>query len=216
MRYNQRRMSDKAISMSTTDTLMQLIRTRRSIRQFEPRPVPHPLIERLVEAACWAPSAHNRQPWRFVVLDEEGRKRQLAEAMGARLTDDLRADGLEEVQIARDVARSRRRLTGAPVLLLVCLSMQDMDRYPDPVRQQYERLMAAQSVAMAAQNLLLVAHAEGLGACWLCAPLFCPDVVRETLNLPEAFEPQGVIALGYPAEQRTKTRKPLETRLIFA
>jgi nitroreductase len=42
------------------------------------------------------------------------------------------------------------------------------------------------------------------------------DVVRETLNLPEAFEPQGVIALGYPAEQRTKTRKPLETRLIFA
>lgn len=210
-------MSDEAISiMSTTETLLQLIHTRRSIRQFEPRPVPRSLIERLVEAACWAPSAHNRQPWRFVVLDEEGRKRQLAEAMGARLTDDLRADGLEEVQIARDVARSRRRLTGAPVLLLVCLSMQDMDRYPDPVRQQYERLMAAQSVAMAAQNLLLVAHAEGLGACWLCAPLFCPDVVRETLSLPEAFEPQGVIALGYPAEQRTKTREPLETRLIFA
>jgi F420 biosynthesis protein FbiB-like protein len=202
--------------MSTTETLLQLIHTRRSIRQFEPRPVPRSLIERLVEAACWAPSAHNRQPWRFVVLDEEGRKRQLAEAMGARLTADLRADGLEEVQIARDVARSRRRLTGAPVLLLVCLSMQDMDRYPDPVRQQYERLMAAQSVAMAAQNLLLVAHAEGLGACWLCAPLFCPDVVRETLSLPEAFEPQGVIALGYPAEQRTKTREPLETRLIFA
>ncbi|MEJ2148807.1 MAG: nitroreductase family protein [Chloroflexota bacterium] len=210
-------MSDEAISiMSTTETLLQLIHTRRSIRQFEPRPVPRSLIERLVEAACWAPSAHNRQPWRFVVLDEEGRKRQLAEAMGARLTDDLRADGLEEAQIARDVARSHRRLTGAPVLLLVCLSMQDMDRYPHPVRQQHERLMAAQSVAMAAQNLLLVAHAEGLGACWLCAPLFCPDVVRATLGLPEAFEPQGVIALGYPAEQRTKTREPLETRLIFA
>ncbi len=210
-------MSDEAISiMSTTETLLQLIHTRRSIRQFEPRPVPRSLIERLVEAACWAPSAHNRQPWRFVVLDEEGRKRQLAEAMGARLTADLRADGLEEAQIARDVARSHRRLTGAPVLLLVCLSMQDMDRYPDPIRQQHERLMAAQSVAMATQNLLLVAHAEGLGACWLCAPLFCPDVVRATLGLPEAFEPQGVIALGYPAEQRTKTREPLETRLIFA
>jgi coenzyme F420-0:L-glutamate ligase/coenzyme F420-1:gamma-L-glutamate ligase len=209
-------MSDEAISMSTTETLLQLIHTRRSIRQFEPRPVARPLIERLVEAACWAPSAHNRQPWRFVVLDGEDRKRELVEAMGARLTTDLRADGLEEAQIERDVARSRRRLTGAPVLLLVCLSMQDMDRYPDAIRQQNERVMAAQSVAMAAQNLLLVAHAEGLGACWMCAPLFCPDVVRETLNLPEAFEPQGVIALGYPAEQRTKTRKPLETRLIFA
>lgn len=210
-------MSDEAISiMSTTETLLQLIHTRRSIRQFEPRPVERSLIERLVEAACWAPSAHNRQPWRFVVLDGEDRKRELIEAMAARLTADLRADGLEEAQIERDVSRSRRRLTGAPVLLLVCLSMQDMDCYPDTFRQQHERVMAIQSVAMAAQNLLLLAHAEGLGACWMCAPLFCPDVVRETLNLPEAFEPQGVIALGYPAEQRTKTRKPLETRLIFA
>jgi coenzyme F420-0:L-glutamate ligase/coenzyme F420-1:gamma-L-glutamate ligase len=210
-------MSDKAISMSTTDTLMQLIRTRRSIRQFEPRPVPHPLIERLVEAACWAPSAHNRQPWRFVVLAEEGRIRQLAGAMGARLTADLRADGLDEAQIAREVGRSHQRLTGAPVLVLVCLSMQDMDRYPDAIRQQNERIMAVQSVAMAAQNLLLMAHAEGLGACWLCAPLFCPEVVRETLGLPPAFEPQGVIVLGYPAERRghSKTREPLDTRLIF-
>jgi coenzyme F420-0:L-glutamate ligase/coenzyme F420-1:gamma-L-glutamate ligase len=208
-------MSDEAIAMSTTDTLLQLIHTRRSIRQFEPRPVARPVIERLVEAACWAPSAHNRQPWRFVVLADEGRKRQLAEAMGARLAADLRADGVEQAAIARDVARSRQRLTGAPALVLVCLSMEDMDRYPDAARQQYERVMATQSVAMAAQNLLLMAHAEGLGACWLCAPLFCPDVVRETLGLPEAFEPQGVIALGYPAEQRTKTREPLETRLIF-
>jgi coenzyme F420-0:L-glutamate ligase/coenzyme F420-1:gamma-L-glutamate ligase len=193
-------MSDEAITMSTTDTLLQLIHTRRSIRQFEPRPVARAVIERLVEAACWAPSAH---------------KRQLAEAMGARLAADLRADGVEEAAIARDVGRSFRRLTGAPALVLVCLSMQDMDRYPDAARQQNERIMAVQSVAMAAQNLLLMAHAEGLGACWLCAPLFCPDVVREALDLPEAFEPQGVIALGYSAESHTKTREPLETRLIF-
>jgi coenzyme F420-0:L-glutamate ligase/coenzyme F420-1:gamma-L-glutamate ligase len=208
-------MSDEAITMSTTDTLLQLIHTRRSIRQFEPRPVARAVIERLVEAACWAPSAHNRQPWRFVALTDKGRKRQLAEAMGARLAADLRADGVEEAAIARDVGRSFRRLTGAPALVLVCLSMQDMDRYPDAARQQNERIMAVQSVAMAAQNLLLMAHAEGLGACWLCAPLFCPDVVREALDLPEAFEPQGVIALGYPAESHTKTREPLETRLIF-
>jgi F420 biosynthesis protein FbiB-like protein len=207
-------MSNEAISMSTTETLLQLIHTRRSIRKFEPRPVARSLIERLVEAACWAPSAHNRQPWRFMVLTGADRKRQLAEAMGARLSADLWADGVEEAEIARDVARSYRRLTGAPALVLVCLSMEDMDRYPDAARQRNERIMAIQSVGMAAQNLLLMAHAEGLGACWLCAPLFCPDVVRETLGLPEGFEPQGVIALGYPAEARTKSREPLETRLI--
>ena len=60
--------------------------------------------------------------------------------------------------------------------------------------------MAIQSVALAAQNLLLTAHAAGLGACWRCAPLFCPDTVRETLSLPSDWEPQALITIGYPAE----------------
>jgi nitroreductase len=75
--------------------------------------------------------------------------------------------------------------------------------------------MAIQSVAMAAQNLLLMAHVEGLGACWLCAPLFCQETVREALGLPDDYEPQGLIALGYPDETRDKTRKPLTTRVVF-
>jgi len=72
--------------------------------------------------------------------------------------------------------------------------------------------MAVQSVALAAQNLLLMAHAEGLGACWVCAPLFCPDVVRDVLSLPADWEAQGLITMGYPAEQRTKTREPLDIK----
>jgi len=68
---------------------------------------------------------------------------------------------------------------------------------------------------MAGQNLLLAAHVLGLGACWLCAPLFCPDVVRDTLALPPDWQPQGLITAGYPAETREKTRAPLETRVVF-
>jgi F420 biosynthesis protein FbiB-like protein len=135
--------------------------------------------------------------------------------MSTRLAADLRTDGVSEADIEQDTTRSRQRLTGAAALILVCLTMTDMDTYPDPRRQQLEHTMAVQSVAMAAQNLLLMAHAEGLGACWMCAPLFCPDTVRETLSLPADYQPQGVIALGYPAEHRTKTREPLETRVIF-
>ena len=75
--------------------------------------------------------------------------------------------------------------------------------------------MAAQSVAMAGQNVLLAAHALGLGACWLCAPLFCPEVVRETLALPLDWQPQGLITAGYPAEAKEKTRAPLETRVLY-
>ncbi|NLH09037.1 MAG: nitroreductase family protein [Chloroflexi bacterium] len=191
------------------------IYTRRSIRRFEPRPVPREVLLRLLDAATWAPSAHNRQPWRFVVLESEASKRLLADTMAAQLAADLRADGVSEEAIAKDTGRSRQRLTGAGALVVVCLTMADMDTYPDERRQSFEHQMAVQGVAMAAQNLLLAAHAEGLGAVWMCAPLFCQAAVREALDLPPDYEPQGVIALGYPAEERTRSREPLETRVVF-
>lgn len=197
------------------ETLYRLIHERRSIRRYEDRSIPRELLLRLVEAATWAPSAHNRQPWRFVILMEDESKHLLADTMAAELARDLRADGVGEEVIARDTGRSRARLTGAGALVLACLTMADMDHYPDERRQSSEHTMAAQGVAMAAQNLLLAAHAEGLGAVWMCAPLFCQSAVREALDLPADYEPQGVIALGYPAEDRVKTREPLESRVMF-
>lgn len=177
--------------------------------------MPREVLLRLLDAATWAPSAHNRQPWRFVVLESEASKRLLADTMAAQLAADLRADGVSEEAIAKDTGRSRQRLTGAGALVVVCLTMADMDTYPDERRQSFEHQMAVQGVAMAAQNLLLAAHAEGLGAVWMCAPLFCQAAVREALDLPPDYEPQGVIALGYPAEERTRSREPLETRVVF-
>jgi coenzyme F420-0:L-glutamate ligase/coenzyme F420-1:gamma-L-glutamate ligase len=151
--------------------LADVITDRRSIRRYATEPVDAVLLDHLLTAACWAPSAHNRQPWRFAVLrDPTG-----------------------------DVARSHARITGAPVVLAICLTLADMDRYPDPVRAAAERLMAIQSTAMAVQNLLLAATEAGLGACWMCAPLFCPDVVRAALDLPAAWEPQALVTLGHPA-----------------
>jgi F420 biosynthesis protein FbiB-like protein len=196
-------------------TLFDLIRTRRSIRRYTDEPIPPETILRLLEAAAWAPSAHNRQPWRFAVLTRPADKEKLAIAMGARLRADRTADGDDPADIERDVARSYARLTGAPALILVCLSMADMDHYPDPRRARNEWVMAAQSTAMAAQNLLLLAHAEGLAACWVCAPLFVPELVQDTLGLPEDWEPQGLITLGHPAEIREKNRMPIDTRVKF-
>jgi len=135
--------------------------------------------------------------------------------MNAVLQADLAGDGLPADQIQAQAARRRARLTRAPVLILLCLTMSDMDDYPDEKRRRAEWIMATQSLALAGQNLLLAAHAEGLGACWLCAPLFCPDVVRETLDLPSDWEPQAFISLGWPAESPVKARQPLGTRLRF-
>ena len=197
------------------ECLLNLIKNRRSVRRYLAEPIPQETILRLLEAATWAPSAHNRQPWRFAVLTQPADKVRLAEAMGVRLRADRTADGDDPADIERDVARSYARLTGAPVLIVVCLSMADMDHYPDPHRARHEWVMAAQSTAMAAQNLLLLAHAESLAACWVCAPLFVPELVRETLALPPDWEPQGVITLGYAAETRQKNRSPIDTRVKF-
>jgi F420 biosynthesis protein FbiB-like protein len=129
--------------------------------------------------------------------------------MGDRLRRDRLADGDPVDAIEQDVARSYARITGAPVAIVVALDMSDMDHYPDD-RQRAERTMAVQSTAMATQNLLLAAHAEGLGACWMCAPLFCPDVVIEALSLPKGWEPQAIVTLGEPAAPgKPATRRPL-------
>ncbi len=173
------------------------------------------MVERLLSAAVWAPSAHNRQPWRFVVMEGAATRQRLAAAMNASLRRDLAADRLPAEAIERDAGRAYARIAGAPLLILLCLTLADMDDYPDPHRRAHEATMAAQSVAMAGQNVLLAAHALGLGACWLCAPLFCPEVVRETLALPLDWQPQGLITAGYPAEAKEKTRAPLETRVLY-
>jgi nitroreductase len=98
--------------------------------------------------------------------------------------------------------------------------MADMDIYPDPQRSRNEWVMAVQSVSMAAQNLWLAAHSQGLAMCWLCAPLFVPDLVKETLNLSSDWEPLGLMTLGYPADndaakEKAQTRKQLEENVIW-
>jgi len=195
--------------------LIRLMQSRRSIRRYQPRPIARALLSTLLEAATWAPSAHNRQPWRFAVVESAGVKEQLAAAMATTWQRDLAADGLPAEQIERRIAISTARLTGAAALVIAALSMEEMDHYPDSRRSEAEWTMAVQSTALACQNLLLAAHAAGLGACWMCAPLFVPDVVRNALDLPATWHPQALITLGYPAEEKQKDRVPLESRLLW-
>ena len=199
-----------AIDRSDATAFAALAAARRSIRRYLPTPVARELIDALLNTAITAASAHNRQPWRFQVVEAHETKDTLARAMGERLRADRRRDGDPAEAIDADVARSHARITGTPVLIVVCMTMTDMDRYADDRRNKAERMMATQGTAMATQNLLLAAHAAGLGACWMCAPLFCPDVVSAALALPADWEPQAIITLGYPADQgKPFRRRPL-------
>jgi len=125
-------------------------------------------------------------------------KTQLADAMAEDFERDLRRDGVASEKIQAQIKRSRERLTSAPVVIVLSLDMSEMDSYPDKNRQQAERMMATQSVAAAGLQLLLAAHAEGLGGVWICSPLFVQETIRKNLNLSESWEPQSMFYLGYP------------------
>lgn len=197
--------------------LTSLIRQRRSLRRYHAQAVPSDYIEQLLQAGVWAPSAHNRQPWRFAVISTAETKARLAREMGAKLRSDLSLDDVPQAVIDADAGRSYQRITEAPLLLLLCMSLQDMDDYGDERRKAHERTMAQQSAAMAGQNILLMAASLGLGACWMCAPLFCQDLVASVLELPADWQPQGLITLGFPAQQRQRqrSRESWETRTVW-
>jgi F420 biosynthesis protein FbiB-like protein len=193
-----------------TDVFQSLVKGRRSIRRYEARPVSQKTIDGLIEAGTWAPSAHNRQPWRFAVLTDATARETLAQRMGDRLRQARLSDGDDPTDVEVDATRSYARITGAPLVIVAFLSMEDMDTYPDTERQAAEHLMAVQGVAMAVNNILVAAHAAGLGACWMCAPLFCSDAVVGAVGAPQHWRAQALLTLGYPASKgKPPVRRPL-------
>jgi F420 biosynthesis protein FbiB-like protein len=196
----QKDRSMQAMLVRRENDYLPLLKGRRSVRRFLSSPVPSDALQRMLEAATWAPSSHNCQPWRFAVLTNPEIKAALADAMADELRHDLLADGLPPEEIEAQAFRSRRRIIEAPAAILFCLDVTQGDQFPDEARRQAETLMGVQSVAMAGQNLMLAAHAEGLGGVWVCAPLFAPRAVRRALDLPGEWQPQGLLLVGYPAQ----------------
>jgi coenzyme F420-0:L-glutamate ligase/coenzyme F420-1:gamma-L-glutamate ligase len=183
--------------------IIEILHSRRSIRLYRPDPVPELIIRRILEAAHAAPSAHNTRPWRFVVLQDAAVRRTLAERMAEAYARDAEADGQPPDAIRARNDRSITRISGAPLAILALL---DEACLPEQAgrRMEGERLLLEQSVAAAVQNLLLAVQAEGLGGCWICAPVFCPQAVCGALGLPESWVAQALILAGYPAEEPGK------------
>src|SRR5512138_3577939 len=98
--------------------LHSFLRSRRSIRRFTPQPVPDEAVERILATAVCAPSAHNRQPWRFCVLKSAEAKSRLADAMAADFRRDLERDNLAAAEVAARVESSRSRITSAPLVIV--------------------------------------------------------------------------------------------------
>ena len=162
--------------------LFEAIKTRRSIRAFTREEISDREIEKILDAARWAPSAGNIQPWIFVVVKDPGTKRRLSEAA-------LNQFFIEE----------------APVVIVVCA---DQERSRRGYGSRGANLYCIQDTAAATQNILLAAHALGLGACWVGA--FNEEEVRLILKIPRGIRPVAIVPIGHPAEKPgTIFKRPL-------
>lgn len=194
--------------------VMAAIYGRRSVRAFLPDPPSRADLEQIIAAAGWAPSPHGRQPWRFALVIRAALKAELATAMAETWRAQMLRDGVEAGRIAANLQRSQTQITSAPVIVVPCLYLEDLDVYPDDERQRLETLMAVQSLGCAIQNMLLSAYALGLGTGWMAAPLFCPDVVRTTLDLASNLHPQAFITLGYVAKEPLRRPRLSPAQLV--
>jgi coenzyme F420-0:L-glutamate ligase / coenzyme F420-1:gamma-L-glutamate ligase len=174
------------------------VEARRSIRAFTDETVDGARLDGLVEAACLAPAPHHSRPWRFVTVVSPAAKEALATGMGERWRHDLLADGVDPVRVEELVVSSHRKLVGAPVLVVGCLTWDGLDRYPDAGRQRAEWGMALLSLGAAVENLMLAAADAGLASCWVAAPIFCPEEARDALALEPEWLPHALVLVGHP------------------
>ncbi|MCU0560639.1 MAG: nitroreductase family protein [Desulfobacterales bacterium] len=183
------------------------IYTRRSVRKYKRTPVPKQLVQELLEAANMAPSATNRQPWEFVVVNrsfldrlEETLKEAFQERV-ASVSEEAMRRAIKDLSLPDGAGGDRlqalgafyRTLGGAPVAVGVCLP-----REKDPWVWKNN----ISDSAAAIENLLLAAWGKGLGSCWMTGPLKGrADAIASFLGVPADRELIAIIALGYPDHQ---------------
>jgi F420 biosynthesis protein FbiB-like protein len=192
--------------MPTKEDLHIFLQTRRSIRHFKADPVPDSVIESILHTATFAPSAHNRQPWRFAVITNTSVKTRLGEAVTSKMRSDMQTEGADKTDIEKRAAISLRRMDEAPLIIVLCRDINAVR-----INSPEETIMGIQSTALAGLQLLLAAHAEGLGGNWICWPLYAQEATRSALELPKTWEPQAMYFFGYPAEiSQVRERKSIK------
>jgi nitroreductase len=179
--------------------LLALMRERRSIRRFRAEPLPAGTLDRLIEAARWAPSASNRQPFRFMAIEHADERARMAELVRAAVR--AGSERLPEREQGQAIAYAEDfvRFEHAPLVLVAYHRAENL--LAERVGLPPERDVGAiSSVSAAIMNLLLAAHALGLGACWMTGPLLAASALESLLGIPSGWRLSAVVPVGVPDE----------------
>ena len=186
--------------------LLTLLRTRRSVRAFTPDPVPDDLIDKIVEAARWAPSGANSQPWEFVVIRDQETK----DRMGSVVRDQMELQHKAELtrppelrwpSAARPV--SDPVWMAAPVLILVCGDPRVSKSFPLLTYLERGQSHFVSGLASAFLQMTLAATSLRLGCHWVSfvGTGYCSALIKDLLGIPEDYVVYDMLAVGYPAMQ---------------
>jgi len=197
-------------------SFINVLKKRRSYKtEFDSKEVDMNVIKECIEVARWAPSAHNKQFWRYYIIEKGATRDKLIDEMNIKLRNDLTKDGLSQNFIETKIKNRRQSFLKAPILILQCLESADLENYTDIERNDNEVVMGVQSVSSSATYFLLALQARKLASCWYCAPLFAKDIVKRVLDVPDSHIPMAFFTVGYPLkEQKTPIRKKL-SEIIF-
>ena len=194
--------------MSAADmNLMEAMSTLRAVRRLKPDPIPDEVLDRVLQAAAWAPTGGNAQPWRIVLVKDAAKKKRLGELYAEQWAIfakgyQANVDGLPEA----DKAQEQRNLNAgnyladhfheAPAIAVFCFNPKMMAI--TDIKLDRVSVVGGGSVYTAVQNLLLTARAEGLGCVLTPLLCICEAEVRELLEIPEPWGTAAAIPLGYP------------------
>ncbi len=208
-----------------TEELAELIKSRRSIRVWQDKPVAEELLWQAIELATWAPNGSNRQNWRFYVIVNPDTIRVIADEVQNSV--DKMASWPEAKESANDVSRWRERASffrSAPAAIAVAAAQYESipdnllaaREKTDPQASQMRLWRSTantriQSVASAIAYLLLVLHQMGLGTVWMTGPMQAAGKIEKTLGVPSDMNLVAFIPVGYPAESPDpRPRRPVE------
>jgi nitroreductase len=212
------------------EILERLMQNRRSIRQFLRKKVPSAWIERLLIAASSAPSASNRQPYRFMVVERPETIAQMVSAVEASLRSSEGAAVFRERVELHDYGKHFSAFGSAPLVVVVFFRENGFQSHRetssvgnsstgtsktdvDPLTAVRENLSSA---AAAIQQLLLAAHAMGLGACWMTGPCLAEKELMALLKAPPGLRLAAIVPIGYPVTLVEAPRKRKLSQLVIA
>jgi nitroreductase len=208
-------------TFSLVDATMKVIQDRRSIREFTEEPVSEYDLDMIMEAARQAPSGENAQPWRFIIVKDEGMRKKMGAIAGGgsgrRFTAEFVTKKMQErfINLQDDAKRQAafQKLTSgqvstfmadAPINIVVCGKKDVWDMPYD--------------TSAAIENILLMVTALGLGACWVIAP--CIDIrdeerIKNLLDIPEGFKAVSILSVGHPTRPHRPRPRLAINELVF-